>query len=80
MSNVADSQKHSKSRNQSAVCATIIKWPDYETWDAWVTPRRKRLGKPTERGSVLWFPPIHPIYAAGRERATRKIKLKGKKS
>jgi hypothetical protein len=42
--------------------------------------RGKRLGKPTERGSVLWFPPIHPIYAAGRERATRKIKLKGKKS
>jgi hypothetical protein len=38
--------------------ATIIKWPDYEAWDAWVTPRRKRLGKPTERGTVLWFPRV----------------------
>jgi hypothetical protein len=43
--------------------ATIIKWPDFETWIAWITPRRKRLGKPTERGTVLWFPRVHPIYA-----------------
>jgi hypothetical protein len=60
--------------------ATIIKWPDYETWVAWVTPRRKRLGKPKERGTVIWFPRVHPVYTASRERATRKIKLKGKKS
>ena len=66
MCNVADSLARGKSRDQSAVCATtIIKWPDFEAWVAWVTPRRKRLGKPKERGTVIWFPRIHPIYAAG---------------
>jgi hypothetical protein len=59
---------------------TIIRWPDYETWDAWVTPRRKRLGKPTERGTLLWFPHIHPVYAKAHERAMPKPKKqKGKK-
>jgi hypothetical protein len=79
MRNVADSPERGKSRDQSAVCS-IIKWPDFEAWVAWVTPRRKRLGKPKERGTVIWFPRVHPVYTASRERATRKIKLKGKKS
>jgi len=55
----------------------IIRWPDYEAWEAWVTPRRKRLGKPTERGTILWFPPVHPIYAVARERAMQSKIKKG---